>query len=411
MHSVALKARYVLPVDRPPIADGVVQMAGTKIVAVGRTPRSATLQDLGNVALLPGLVNAHTHLEFSHLERPLGRPGISLSDWIRQVIAWRSARADDPATAVAAGLRQSAMCGTTALGDISTSRPAAGSWGKARGDMTCFFEVMARPESPRAELFADLCEKVTCHAAADRWQGGVSPHSPYTVPPELLAQLTRFAAEERLPLAMHLAESRAELQLLRSGDGPLRDLLVERDLWDHLALPRGLRPLDYLRQIARTKRSLVIHGNYLDDDELAFLAAHGDQMTLVFCPRTHAFFRHVTYPLAKALALGVHVALGTDSRASNPDLSLLDEMRFVAQHYPDVSPANVVRLATFAGARALGRDHNTGTITAGKLANLTAIALPDRAANDPYEALLAGNGSVVETWYQGRPLGASGAHD
>ena len=185
---------------------------------------------------------------------------------------------------------------------------------------------------------------------------------------------------------MHLAESKAELQLLCSGEGPLRDLLVERGLWGQLALPRGLRPLDYLRQLARAQRALVIHGNYLDDDELAFLAKHADQMALVFCPRTHAFFRHEAYPLAKALSLGVAVALGTDSRGSNPDLSLLNEMRFVAQHYLDVSPADVVRLATLAGAQALGRDADTGTITPGKLANLTAIALPDRNVNDPYEA-------------------------
>jgi len=410
MDSITLKARFVLPVDRPPVADGVVQIGGAKIVAVGTTPGRATLQDLGNVALLPGLVNAHTHLEFSLLDRPLGSPGITLPDWIRQVIAWRSTAPHDPAAAVTAGVTQAAIGGTTALGDIATRPPVAGSWRQARADATCFFEVMARPELSLATVIAELHEKVAGHVTAAHWQCGVSPHAPYTVPLELLAELICFAGDRRLPLAMHLAESRAELRLLHSGDGPLQDLLIERGLWTQLAMPRGLRPLDYLHQLARASRALVIHGNYLDDDELAFLAAHAQHMTLVFCPRTHAFFRHATYPLAKALALGVRVALGTDSRASNPNLSLLDEMRFVAQHHPQVSPAQVVHLATLAGATALGRDHDSGSITPGKLANLTAIALPDRAATDPYEALLGGHGGVVETWYRGRPLSARPLH-
>ncbi len=125
---------------------------------------------------------------------------------------------------------------------------------------------------------------------------------------------------------MHLAESPEELRLLSHGDGPFRDLLADRSMWDESAIPAGTRPLDYLRMLAAAPKALVVHGNYLSAEELQFLATHAASMSLVYCPRTHGFFEHSPYPLRQALDLGVRVAIGTDSRASNPDLSLLAEL-------------------------------------------------------------------------------------
>src|SRR5262249_30721246 len=149
------------------------------------------------------------------------------------------------------------------------------------------------------------------------------------------------ARERDLPMAMHVAESRAELQLLRDGTGPFQELLEERSMWDPEAIPRGSKPLDYLQMLSEAPRSLAIHGNYLDDEELQFLGLHRDRMSLVFCPRTHAYFFHPPYPLGRAIAAGVRVALGTDSRASNPDLSLLAELRHVMQSHPWIDPHQV----------------------------------------------------------------------
>jgi cytosine/adenosine deaminase-related metal-dependent hydrolase len=162
--------------------------------------------------------------------------------------------------------------------------------------------------------------------------------------------------------------------------------------------------LDYLRELTAAPRALAIHGNYLAADEIEFLAAHADRLAVVYCPRTHAWFGHTPYPLAHMLSAGVRVALGTDSRASNPDLSLLEEMRFVARHHPQLDPARVLELGTLAGALALGRDGDIGTLEPGKLANLAMVPLPEYEAVDPHELLFDSALAVCQTWYRGRPV-------
>jgi cytosine/adenosine deaminase-related metal-dependent hydrolase len=186
---------------------------------------------------------------------------------------------------------------------------------------------------------------------------------------------------------MHLAESREEIEWLRSDGGPLRELLQDLGAWRPGRFGGG-RPLDYLHALAQADRALVIHGNYLDDEEIAFLAAHRRRMAVVYCPRTHAWFDHDPYPLARMLAAGVTVALGTDSRASSPDLSLLAEMQDVARRHPEIEPRAVLEIATLGGARALGREHSIGSLAPGKRAGLAVVALPEGRAADPHELLV-----------------------
>ncbi len=238
----------------------------------------------------------------------------------------------------------------------------------------------------------------------DSLRPGISPHAPYSVHPELLRKLIGLSSERKIPLAHHLAESREELELLRSGGGPFVPLLKEFDAWDPDAMLAGSRPLDYLRMLAEAHRALVIHGNYLNDEEIDFLAAHADRMSVVYCPRTHAFFQHDPYPLAKMLAAGVNLAIGTDSRASAPDLSPLAEMQFAAQQHRVISPDVLLRMITSAAARALGREEEFGTLTPGKLADMAIVQLPDRDAADPHELLLDPGCRVVATIFRGRPI-------
>ncbi len=146
----------------------------------------------------------------------------------------------------------------------------------------------------------------------------------------------------------------------------------------------------------------MIHGNYLDGDEIDFLAAHADRMSVIYCPRTHAFFRHAPYPLAKLLAAGANVALGTDSRASNPDLSILSELQFAAAQHLNVPPEMLLRLITAAAAKALGRKSEIGTLTPGKFADLAIVVLPQRHAADPHEHLLDPACQAVTTIFRGR---------
>jgi len=234
-----------------------------------------------------------------------------------------------------------------------------------------------------------------------RWRAGLSPHAPYSVRFECLPEIVALARRGDAPLAMHLAESLEEYQLLRSGGGPFRELLEELGVWDESALPRRSRPLDYLQALAEAPRALVIHGNYLDAQEIQFLAAHARRMAVVYCPRTHDWFGHPRHPLPRLLAAGATVALGTDGRASNPDLSLLAEMRFVAARFPELPPADVLRLGTLCGAQALGRDREIGTLQAGKRSDLAVVSLDDREAADPHELLFDSTRPVAGTMIRG----------
>ncbi len=400
---IAFKARWVLPVDRPPIDGGVVTIEGDRIVAVGsaRTCPKPT-HDLGDVVLLPGLVNAHTHFEFSHLQRPLGQPGMSLPEWIPGVIADRNRTGRNVAAALAEGLQECLRQGVTTLGEIATS-PQNLYPGGATPHLTAFQEVIGFSAARTESVLADVRQRLgKASDGASRWRAiGLSPHAPYTVHPGLLKRLVDFACEKSIPVAMHLAESPEELQLLEESTGPFRELLEQRSMWDADAIAPGTRPMDYLQVLAQAPRSLVIHGNYLQADEIAWVAQQRERMSVVFCPRTHAYFDHAPYPLSQMMAGGARVALGTDSRASNPDLSLLGEMRFLAKHHADISGHEIVRMGTLSGAEALGLADVVGSITPGKWANLTAV--PCRAGCDePYEAILQGDQPPVWTCLRGK---------
>jgi len=400
-----LRARYVFPVSGQPIADGLLSIAGGRIVAVGRQPGGAPggspVEDLGNVAVLPGLVNAHTHLEFSDLSEPLGTPGMGFVDWIRRIIGLFRQQRSTSRGPIARGLQECIRSGTTTLGEIAQPGWPADLFQAAALEATVFLELIA----PTPERVGPLLELAPKHLrAADPsgpWRPGLSPHAPYSVLPQLLTVAVSLSATGRVPVAFHLAESREELQLLRSGSGPFRDYSDELGTCYPDLFGRGTRPLDYLHTLAAAARALIIHGNYLDDEEIAFLAGQAERMSVVYCPRTHAYFGHDAYPLQQMLAAGVTVALGTDSRASAPDLSLLAEIRFVADRYPTLARDVVLRLGTINGARALGRDQEIGSLEPGKYANLAVVALPDRDAADPHELLFESDQPVIQTWYRG----------
>jgi cytosine/adenosine deaminase-related metal-dependent hydrolase len=394
----SLRARWVLPIDAPPIKGGCVVLSGNRIAGVTAGPRGdGRVEDLGDVALLPGLVNAHTHLEFSDLARPLGAPGMSLPAWIRLVIAERKRGGHDAAAAVAAGLDESIKAGVTMIGEICASPDAASIVADRRPELTAFQESIGFSTARVDSAFADVARRFEAAASP----AGLSPHAPYTVHPRLLERIVALAIERGAPMAMHLAESPEELQLLASGDGEFRSLLDERSMWDAGAIPLGWRPMNYLQRLAEAPRALIVHGNYLAADEIDFLGQRRATMSVAYCPRTHAYFGHAAYPLEAMLAGGVRVALGTDSRASNPDLDMLSELRFAAKTHSRVAPAELLKLATLAGAEALDADARAGSLTPGKRADL--IAIDCNAKADPAEAILAG-GRVRRVWIGGESV-------
>jgi cytosine/adenosine deaminase-related metal-dependent hydrolase len=342
-----------------------------------------------SIAIVPGLTNFHTHLELSGIDRPIGVPGMRFPEWIGEVVAWRRGQWGTPAeiararwAAIERGLRESTAAGVMRVCDI-TSPGSQPLWHHGPVRVDAYQEVLGLSTAREDELFAQAKEAMA--SPARPW--GISPHAPYTVGVELLARLAKLG----VPLAMHLAESPEELELLRSHSGAFHTLLCELGAWDAAAIPRGITIIDYLKLLAAAPRALVIHGNYLSDDEIDFLAAHRETMTLVYCPRTHAYFGHSRYPLAEMLVKGVNVRVGTDSRASNPDLNLWNELRFVADAYPELPLATILSLAF---------DDEVG-FQAGQAADFVVVEIPDEDGVDPHELLLDARSRVKEVWRGG----------
>jgi cytosine/adenosine deaminase-related metal-dependent hydrolase len=382
----------------------MVRVESGKIVFVGPGDGAREALDLGDVALVPGFVNAHTHLEFSSLAAPLGRPGMALPSWIGEVRSHRRVeQSRDNMSAIQSGLAQSLLGGATSVGEIATSDWALKPQGAAAAPGTTVFRECIAPTEDRIETTLQTAREFLAQGPRDpRFQFALSPHAPYTVQPRLLGELVDLACQSKVPLAMHLAESPEELELLERGRGGFRELLEAAGAFDPLPTARYSSIGEYLSQLARAPRSLVVHGNYLQSSEVAFLAEHRARMSVVYCARTHAYFRHAPYPLAQRLAAGVAIALGTDSRASNPDLDMLNELRFVAEHHPGVDPATVLELGTHGGARAIGRDHEVGTLDAGKRADLVALGPISPGTRDPYEAIFAAQTGVQQVWLAGQ---------
>ena len=216
---------------------------------------------------------------------------------------------------------------------------------------------------------------------------GFSPHAPYSVHPRLFRELTAMAADCRAPLAFHLAETREELEAIRSGSGPLVDAFRASGFWRDGVIPEGTRPLDYLHVMARLPHGLVVHGNYLDDEEIELLS-ECPGLSVVYCPRTHDWFGHQPHPWLRLMQRGVRVALGTDSRGSNPDLSLWSEMQFLRERFPDIAASSLLKLGTLNGAEALGMGEVTGTLQPGRRADLAVVEVAGDGDAVPYGRLL-----------------------
>jgi cytosine/adenosine deaminase-related metal-dependent hydrolase len=404
---ITLRARHVLPIAGEPIDNGWVRIERGRIAGVGRGQPSGKVHDLGDTIILPGLVNTHTHLEFSDLDRPLPAGG-GLPAWIERVVVMRRSRAasgtDEAArlrAAVASGLEQSAAAGVTAIGEIATaSHPLACREGPL---VRVFREALglspAATRAGRSALRRDL----------DRMNGegtciGISPHAPYSVAESLGREVVGEAVRRRLPVMMHLAESRDEAELLATGGGDFRTLLEQLGAWQPESPPRLLPLADWITLLAKAPRGVVVHGTFLPEDQTALsrLARHRDRLCVVVCPRTTLALSGRLPPVEAFRAAGIRVAIGTDSRASNPDLSVLAECRALVEGGV-VSPREVLTMATRHGAWALGFERRCGILAPGRPADL-AILRPSSRHADPSEAVLDPATQVAATLRRGRVI-------
>jgi cytosine/adenosine deaminase-related metal-dependent hydrolase len=396
---LTLRARQIVITPGRHLDGGWLLIKRGRIAAVGADPPPGSAIDLGDAVILPGLVNAHTHLEFSALPAPLDGSG-GLPEWIGRVVALRRGRAtSDAAGAIRAGLAESAAAGVTLLGDIATALPppAVESLGPR---VRVFYETLGLSVAARAASLAMLRRDLGDLVGSNR-PAGVSPHAPYSVAAPLGRTALDMARRLRLPVAMHLAESPAEAELVASGSGPLRAALDRLGAWPEKPPPL-LSAADWISLLARGQRSLVVHGTFLDDVALARLARHRARFAVVVCPRTTRLLSGSLPPLGRLRSAGVRIALGTDSRASNPDLSVLGECRTLVDGGL-ASPTEAIAMATLAGAWALGCENRAGSLAPGRPADLVVLR-PRQPARDPHAAALDPDATIVATLRAGRAI-------
>lgn len=381
------RAAWVCPIDQPPIRGGTVLVEGGRIAGIGDQGLGGT--DLGNVVLMPGLINAHIHLELSWLR---GRvpPAGKFTDWVKQLMGARGGieRSGDPVVleAMHAAIRELQASGTVAVGDISNSLTSPAAMRAAGLDGVVFHELLGFNERDGA-----LIERTRESRAAAA--GGVAislaPHAPYSTSPELFRAIRASVDQSGCRImSVHLGESPEESELLATGTGPWRGMLELIGVWrDDWAIP-ACGPVEYLDRLGVIDaRTLVVHGGQFDDAALARLAAIG--ATLVTCPRSNQWVGVGKPPIEQFYQSGVAVAVGTDSLASVGDLNLFSELQTLRAIAPGVPASQLLESATLIGARALGLDAELGSLTPGKRAQILAITLPG-PVDDIEEHLVSG---------------------
>ncbi len=408
MAVTSYRARWVAPVDGEPIADAQLDIADGLLRSVGaaRTGTHGPV-DLGDVLIVPGFVNAHTHLELSACREKVPFEG-SFIGWLETLV--RTSRFEtEPDHRIASAVREldaALRVGVTAVADIATDPCMLELWRKAPAAMVGLLEVIGmgpRRIERHAQSWDVLAPRAEAEPVTDGVRVGLSPHAPYSVAPEIYRAAVAFARRTGRPLCTHLAETREELEFLAEGTGPFRVMLEQWGLWDgSFEVPR-CSPVAYADRLGLLAvRPLLAHVNYVSTDDLDLLAERG--ASVIYCPRAHAFFGHPPHSFEAMLARGIPVCIGTDSLACNTSLSVLDELRFLHRRDDRVRPATLLAMGTLNGARALGLSDRCGSLEAGKRADWVAIPLSNPGTNDPIRDVLESEAAPSAVFLAGSPV-------
>jgi cytosine/adenosine deaminase-related metal-dependent hydrolase len=387
-------ARWVCPIAAPPKAHGTLVEEEGRIRYVGprsHAPVSAEGDDvdLGDAILMPGLVNTHCHLELTAMRGFLD--GLGFRDWILRLTHSRAAvlTPDMLLDSARMGVEEGLLAGITTFADTGDSGAGFDAMLQRGVRGICYREVFGPDPAQCREAIAGLRAK----AAAMREREtalvrvGVSPHAPYTVSDALFRATASLAAESAYPLAVHIAESAVENELVVQGTGMFADGLRARGID---APPRARSPIALLDALGVLDvHPLLIHCVRVDADDVFDIASH--QCGVAHCPASNAKLAHGIAPVAELLTAGVRVGLGSDSVASSDRMDLLDEARLASllasarEGRVDALPAHrALEMATFGGARALRLENEIGTLEVGKAADLAAFPL-DAARRAPVQ--------------------------
>ncbi len=403
-----LRAQIVLPITAPPMRDAAVEIARKRIAALRpwrelSRAQKARAVDLGESLLMPGLVNGHCHLDYTHMAGQIPPPS-HFTDWLKVVVSTKAGwTLEDYAASWQEGARMLLRSGTTTVADIEAV-PALlpQMWQTTPLRVISFLEMITINRPPEVVL-AETLQKA--HALpGGRMRVGLSPHAPYTTVPELLRQTARIARRRKLLVSTHIAESEAEYLMFREGRGEMYDWLRRsgRDMSDC----GGCSPVGHFAKSGMLGLNvLAAHLNYLKKGDVALLSESG--ISVVHCPRSHFYFQHRDFALTRLLRAGVNVCLGTDSLATvykkrngTVELDLFAEMQSLRAHAPSLSTRTIVRMATINGAHALHRQGTIGQLSRGALADLIALPLKGNAS-DPYTAVVQHQGPVLASMIGG----------
>jgi len=406
-----LRAKAVFPVTAPPIEDGAVLITGQKIRAVTpwkslRPHLREKVLDLGEVMLLPGFINPHCHLDYTDMAGSIPPPK-TFTDWIAAIIAAKAPWGySDYAHSWLHGAHQLLKSGVTTVGDTEAMPDLLPEvWDATPLRVFSFLEMtgIKLRRTPR-DILREAVEKIdSLHHSRNRaW---LSPHAPYSTLPELLERTARLAQKRGWRVAIHVAESQSEFDMFYDAQGLMYEWLM-RNGRDATDCGQGSPVAHLARHQLLGENVLAIHVNCLARGDATLLAKN--KTHVVHCPRSHDYFKHPPFQRARLAAAGVNLCLGTDSLATTrkagrnrPELNLFAEMRMLATRDQTVSPAEILRMATVNGARALGLAGQIGELTAGAFADIIALPLSGKAPSLP-EAVIQHTGSVYASLIEGR---------
>ena len=400
-----IRARIVATMDGAPIENGAVAVSGNRIVDIGRfddikTRNAGNTVDLGEQVLLPGLINAHCHLDYTCLRGKIP-PQKSFTDWVQAINAEKSELS--PKNYIASindGFEEAKRFGTTAIANLTAFAelipqvpPPIRTW--------WFAEVIDIRAPERAKEFVDAAieslgrarTELVLSEAEGGAPWGLAPHALFTASKDLFRRCGEIAQREHILLTTHLAESREEMEMFRDASGPLYEFIksIGRTMDDcgsktplelFLGAPGG-RALP---------QWIVAHLNELTESDFDLLERLNSRFHIVHCPRSHNYFGHSPFAFERLRSLGFNVCLGTDSLASNQSLSLFDEMRAFQKNFPQVEPEEILQMVTVNPARALRYENALGQIRPGFGADL--IAVPCAGSTDIFEQIIAWDAPV-----------------
>lgn len=405
------RARHVLPMvgasglARPPLENGGIAVRGSEIVAVEpwadllREHPGAVREDLGEVILMPGLINAHCHLDYGMMRGALFG-GESFSAWIQRLNAMRrSLDQSDYLDSIAAGLDELQHWGCTTVFNIESFPELVPFLPDSPIRVWWFLEVLdIRSRLHSAEALAGA---IQFFEKAGEGSGGfgISPHAPYTASHDLYELASLYAGKYKMPFCTHLAESEEEMLMFTKGEGALYEFLrsIGRSMDDctgktpvQMLIGGGLLP----------EGSLLVHMNLLAEEDRELLKRSAGDYPVIHCPRTHAFFKRAPFDLKFFQESGIPVLIGTDSLASNQDLNMFAEMRAIKAAFPELEAMEILSMATNRPAAAIGMAGRLGELSSGAIADF--IVIPDEGGEESLAERVIANRMPPRVWISGR---------